>query len=186
MSERPGWDEYFMGIAAAVAKRADCTRRQVGCVIVGPDHRIVSTGYNGGPAGGKSCLKGECPRGRHYRLSEPWARLCNFSADPEHLCSYCRFTYGCACGDQWPCEDAVQPGSSYDTGAGSCISVHAEANALIYADFHRLKGGVAYVTAEPCDGCARLLVGAGLAKVVYSEPVDGALFTNTLGGESNE
>ena len=48
---RPNWDEYFLGIAAAVAQRADCERRQVGAVVIGPDHRIVGTGYNGAPAG---------------------------------------------------------------------------------------------------------------------------------------
>lgn len=61
---RPSWDEYFLGIASAVAARADCTRRQAGTVIV-RDHRIVSTGYNGAPPGMPGCLTaGACPRGR--------------------------------------------------------------------------------------------------------------------------
>ena len=60
---RPNWDEYFIEMARAAALRADCSRRQVGCVIVRPDRTIVATGYNGGPAGGPSCLAGECPRG---------------------------------------------------------------------------------------------------------------------------
>lgn len=59
---RPGWDDYFLDIAEAVAARADCRRAQHGAVIV-KDRRIVSTGYNGSPAGGASCLAGECPRG---------------------------------------------------------------------------------------------------------------------------
>ena len=59
---RPDWDTYFAQIAEVVSLRADCKRAQVGAVIVN-DHRIVSTGYNGSPAGGPSCLKGECPRG---------------------------------------------------------------------------------------------------------------------------
>lgn len=58
----PSWDDYFQGIAESVARRADCTRRRVGTVIV-KKNRIVATGYNGSPAGGGSCLKGECPRG---------------------------------------------------------------------------------------------------------------------------
>jgi dCMP deaminase len=61
-SDRPSWDDYFLVIAQAVARRADCTRAQHGAVIV-KDRRIVSTGYNGSPVGGASCLKGECPRG---------------------------------------------------------------------------------------------------------------------------
>jgi dCMP deaminase len=62
--ERPAWDEYFMGIAQAVARRGDCTRRRVGCVLVDSDHRIIGTGYNGAEPGGPSCLAGECPRGQ--------------------------------------------------------------------------------------------------------------------------
>lgn len=60
---RPTWDEYYLGIAQAVAARGDCVRRQVGAVIV-KDHKIVSTGYNGTPPGDeRSCGKtGLCPR----------------------------------------------------------------------------------------------------------------------------
>lgn len=48
-----------------VSLRADCTRRQAGCVIV-RNNRIVSTGYNGSPPGLPGCLSdGACPRGRH-------------------------------------------------------------------------------------------------------------------------
>ncbi len=61
--ERPSWDEWGLDIAKTVATRADCRRLQVAAVIVRPDRTVVSTGYNGGPARGKSCLKGECPRG---------------------------------------------------------------------------------------------------------------------------
>lgn len=62
---RPTWDEWALGIATAVASRADCTRRKVGAVILGPDHRVLSTGYNGYPPGQPGCLTdGACPRGR--------------------------------------------------------------------------------------------------------------------------
>jgi dCMP deaminase len=59
---RPGWDEYFLGIAKAVAARGECVRSQVGAVIVW-ENRIVATGYNGVAAGQPSCLDGACPRG---------------------------------------------------------------------------------------------------------------------------
>ena len=60
---RPGWHKWAMGIAEAVAERADCSRRKVGAVIVDADRRIVATGYNGAPAGRAGCLTlGACPR----------------------------------------------------------------------------------------------------------------------------
>lgn len=35
---RPGWDEYFLQIAAVVATRSTCNRKQVGCVFVRDNH----------------------------------------------------------------------------------------------------------------------------------------------------
>jgi len=58
---RPTFDEYYLGIAEAVSKRGECSRRQVGAVIV-REHTIIATGYNGAPAGAPSCLDGMCPR----------------------------------------------------------------------------------------------------------------------------
>ena len=62
-TDRPGWDDYFMGMAVAASARGDCIRSKVGAVLVENEtHRIISTGYNGSPPGGPSCLAGECPR----------------------------------------------------------------------------------------------------------------------------
>lgn len=125
---RPGWDEWAMGIARAVATRADCTRSQVGSVLVSADHFIVSTGYNGAPAGDPGCLTaGACPRG----LSD------------------------------------VVPGSSYDTGAGACIALHAEQNAILRASHADQVDSVLYVTREPCGGCWRMLRGTPIRAVVF-------------------
>lgn len=150
---RINWETYWLNIAEAVAARADCTRRQVGAVIVDAHNRIVSTGYNGSPPGGPSCLAGECPRGIHYPVSSG-------SMDGGEHCGRCKL--------DWPCPSAVAPGSSYDTGVGSCIAVHAEANAIIYGDPSRMRGGTVYVTDKPCDGCQRLIDGMGLG-VVWDE-----------------
>ena len=129
---RPDWDEYFLAIAKVVARRADCTRRQVGAVLV-QQNRIVATGYNGAAAGQPGCgTDGACPCGQ---------------------LSY----------------QQVEPGSSYDTGPGSCISIHAEANALLYADRGKCEGSTIYCTDEPCGGCLRLIAGAGIDRVVTPE-----------------
>jgi dCMP deaminase len=51
---RPSWDQYFLDLVEAVAKRATCNRGKSGCVVV-RDHRILSTGYVGSPAGQPHC-----------------------------------------------------------------------------------------------------------------------------------
>ena len=52
------WDEYFMGVALLAAKRSKDPNTQVGACIVSPDNIILSTGYNGFPAG---CSDDEYP-----------------------------------------------------------------------------------------------------------------------------
>lgn len=64
----------------------------------------------------------------------------------------------------------VLPGSSYDTGAGSCIANHAEANAIMFSDAASRRGATIYITDAPCDGCARLLNGSGLTRAVFPDP----------------
>ncbi|MPM60679.1 hypothetical protein SDC9_107531 [bioreactor metagenome] len=71
--ERIGKEAYYLSIAAEVAKRSTCLRRQYGAVIVKNDE-IVATGYNGAPRGDANCCdEGSCwresnniPHGEQY------------------------------------------------------------------------------------------------------------------------
>jgi len=47
----PGWDQYYLEICRTVARRSKDPNTQLGCVIVGPNHEIRSTGYNSFPRG---------------------------------------------------------------------------------------------------------------------------------------
>lgn len=75
--KRPDKNEYFLGIAEAVAKRSTCLRRQYGAVIVQNDV-IVATGYNGSPRRSDNCCDtGECwreanniPHGERYEMCQ--------------------------------------------------------------------------------------------------------------------
>ncbi|MFC1918353.1 cytidine/deoxycytidylate deaminase family protein [Chloroflexota bacterium] len=58
---RPDIDEYFLKIASVVAERSTCRRHHVGAVAVRDKH-ILTTGYNGAPAGLKDCLELGCLR----------------------------------------------------------------------------------------------------------------------------
>jgi dCMP deaminase len=62
----------------------------------------------------------------------------------------------------------ILPGSSYDTGTGSCIALHAEQNAILRAGLE-CRASTLYITDEPCDGCARLIEGSGIARVVFPD-----------------
>ena len=58
------WDVRFMEMTRLVSTWSSCykTNRQVGAVVV-RDKRILTTGYNGAPAGVESCKeRGECLR----------------------------------------------------------------------------------------------------------------------------
>lgn len=130
MNQRATWDEWGLAIATAVASRADCSRRQVGAVVITNDHRIVATGYNGAPSGQPGCLtSGACPRA----------------------------------------QSGVEAGSSYDTGTGACIALHAEQNALLRASWEDLAGATLYITDEPCDGCWRMIKGTWIRLVVWPD-----------------
>ena len=68
---RPDWDSYFMKIAFAVSERSTCDRAFVGCVLVN-DKQILTTGFNGSPAGQDHCdqvghllVDGHCIRTIH-------------------------------------------------------------------------------------------------------------------------
>jgi len=72
---RPPWDTYFMRIAADVATRSTCDRALVGAVLVREKH-IISTGYNGSPAGLEHCddvghlmIEGHCVRTVHAEVN---------------------------------------------------------------------------------------------------------------------
>jgi dCMP deaminase len=121
---RPGWDEYFMEIAQVVAKRSNCSRRQVAAVIV-KDNHLLATGYNGTPRGVRNCFDGGCPR----------------------------------------CAGKTPSGKGLD----ECLCVHAEQNAICQAARYGLNvaGGTIYVTLSPCLTCAKLIVNAGISRVVY-------------------
>jgi dCMP deaminase len=45
------WDLYFLKMVSLVASKSPDPKTQIGCVIVGPDNAVLSTGYNGLPRG---------------------------------------------------------------------------------------------------------------------------------------
>ncbi|MGI6575446.1 MAG: deoxycytidylate deaminase [bacterium] len=123
-NKRPGWDNYFMQIAQVVASRSTCLRRQVGAVLVRERH-ILTTGYNGAPAGMAHCADMGCLRA----------------------------------------ELDVPAGERHEL----CRGLHAEQNAIIQAAVHGISicGSTLYVTHQPCVVCSKMLINAGIKRIVY-------------------
>ncbi len=63
-----------------------------------------------------------------------------------------------------------------------CRGLHAEQNAIIQAAMHgtAIRGAICYVTHQPCSLCAKMLINAGIKKVIfqgeYPDPLALALF----------
>lgn len=116
-----------MELTELVGTWASCYRRKVGAIIV-KDKRVLTTGYNGAPAGISSCVeRGECLR---EKMNIPSG-----------------------------------------THAETCYAAHAEQNAIIQAARYgaNIDGATLYCTHQPCVICAKMIINAGIKRVVYKE-----------------
>ena len=52
-----------------------------------------------------------------------------------------------------------------------CMALHAEQNAIIQAASmgHAIEGGTIYITHQPCVICAKMIVNAGIQRIVVRE-----------------
>lgn len=152
---RPNWDETWMSVATAMSKRSKCVNRQVGAVIVTKENRPMAVGYNGPPAKWSGAIDGESTLKVHFGsnivIEEPKSN-------------------NTTCAEFCPRGGSSERGTSYS----NCVSVHAEANALLFADRRDYEGGTIYVTNPCCWDCAKLVSNSGVARVVVQvSEVDG-------------
>jgi len=62
-----------------------------------------------------------------------------------------------------------QLGIASGTRHEACRALHSEMNAIIQAAQHGVStnGATLYCTSQPCSVCARMLINAGIARIVY-------------------
>jgi dCMP deaminase len=67
---------------------------------------------------------------------------------------------------------AGMPHCDYPHEPEDCLAVHAEANAIAFAARWgvMLEGAMLTCTHQPCLNCARLIINAGISRVIFSEP----------------
>jgi dCMP deaminase len=79
------------------------------------------------------------------------------------------------------CEDTGCPRADYPSGTHHelCRAVHSEQNAIVQAAIHgvSIEGATLYCTLQPCIICTKMLINAGIRRVVFREdyPDDGLL-----------
>ena len=70
-------------------------------------------------------------------------------------------------------EHCVNPVAEWPQGClmhGHCVrTVHAEQNAILQGALNgvSLRGASMYVTCQPCNNCAKMLINAGIVKIVF-------------------
>jgi len=149
------FDYQYLRIAKIWSENSYSRRNKVGAIIV-KDGMIISDGYNGTPAG-----------------------------------------FDNNCENEVKCD--VDPSDSLDGGASICMTynddcnkcphhylvtkpevLHAEANAItkVAKTTNSSDGSTLYVTLSPCIECAKLIIQAGIKRVVYND-----VYRNTDGLE---
>ncbi|MBU1446085.1 AAA family ATPase [Patescibacteria group bacterium] len=138
-TQRPTFDEVFMGIAYQWSERSTCLRRKVGALIA-KDSQQLTAGYNGAPRGMKhSAELGGCLRDK-----------LNIPSGQRH--EICRGT-------------------------------HAEQNAITQAAKFGISidGSTLYCNTHPCVICTKMIINAGIEKVVYDSDYNDPLSKEILG-----
>ncbi|MDQ4148926.1 MAG: dCMP deaminase family protein [Actinomycetota bacterium] len=64
------------------------------------------------------------------------------------------------------CDEGGCPRGRSGDPSDPCWGLHAEANAILYANPEQREGATIYVTAPPCLDCAKLISNSGLREVV--------------------
>ncbi|MGB2791307.1 MAG: deaminase [Candidatus Moraniibacteriota bacterium] len=141
MTPRPSWDSIWMSTADVVAQRSRCTRRKIGAVIVDAHNRPIAMGYNGPPANWKG------DSGEDLYANGALVRHISDGSD-------CR---------EW-CPRALKANVGADYA--DCVTIHAEINALLFADRRDFSGGTIYVTSVCCWDCGKAIANSGLKRVV--------------------
>lgn len=137
-------DRLYMRMAFVWSENSYAIRRKVGALIV-KDNSIISDGYNGTPSG--------FPNVCEYSIDEKFQPS---NKIPEHH------------------QRSILQ-NNYEQGhdiATYPYVLHAESNAIakLARSNNSSLGATLYVTDEPCLECSKIIIQAGIRRVIYSRP----------------
>ena len=140
MDKQKEIDKRYLRMAFIWSENSYAIRRKVGCLMV-KDNRIISDGWNGTPSGFPNvCEYAEDSNGEKHEYLTVHALERDTNYHHWNLRSY-------------------------------PYVLHAEANAITkLAKFggSSSKGATIYITDSPCVECSKLIIQAGIKRIVYS------------------
>lgn len=193
----PTNDEYHMFVAKAAALRSCDLSRQVGAVIVDSCKSIVSTGCNEVPYPDGGIFyegrKGGIPDNRDYmkghdpnwiEIQRSLIELIDVLRDAGHVSqteTAAKIAEGLLYGQDKELMSNARVRNLIEFGR----VVHAEMHAISQAAAvgRGVKGASLFCTTFPCHGCARHIIAAGIAEVVFIEPYPKSLTQQLYDGE---
>ncbi|WCZ66340.1 dCMP deaminase [Yersinia phage MHG19] len=141
-------------IAYLISQESKCCSWKVGAVIE-KNGRIISTGYNGSPAGGINCCDHAAEQGwtGERKVPHTGLRQDGFQVKRVGLLEEHREKHS-----EW----------------SKTNEIHAELNAILFAarNGSSIEGATMYVTLSPCPDCAKAIAQSGIKKLVYCETYD--------------
>lgn len=137
----------LMQHAYLVGQSSKCVSWKVGAVIA-KDGRIISTGYNGTPAGREHVNCCEHATASGWLKSVQHGDKVIVGLNPEFREAH----------SKWSSDNEI----------------HAELNAILYAakTGQGIDGATMYVTVSPCPQCAKAIAQSGIKTVIYQELYD--------------
>ena len=137
--KQTAFDKRYLRMAHIWAENSYALRLQVGCLMV-KNKMIISDGYNGMPSGFPNC--------------------CEYVIAPDGTTREFDTPRGCQ-------HYVMNHNGSRLVSKPEVL--HAEANAItkIAKSGNNAEGATIYVTDAPCLNCAKLIIQAGISRVVY-------------------
>lgn len=189
----PTRDEHGQFIAAGAALRSAEFGRQVGAALATPNGEVVAVGANEVPkVGGGSHWEEDGVGNRDFEIGDVDTNRKHFDELAGRLAAAIDERLGIlidehaggdadARGVAQAIRQAMVAGLTNDLRSGGLKdltefgrAVHAEMNAILDASRRGvpIADATLYTTTFPCHNCARHIVGAGIARVVFIEPYE--------------
>ncbi|GAB4531397.1 MAG: hypothetical protein Tsb0020_47700 [Haliangiales bacterium] len=180
----PSADEYGMFLAYSASLRSVDLSRQVGAVVMSPTREVLGTGCNDVPApGGGLYWEDDSKDKRDFQRGEDY----NAARRRRIVIDVARRLSGAVGSDEeiYAAARAKLKGSPLLDMTEYGRPVHAEMEALLSAARVgvSVRGATLFTTTYPCHNCAKHIVAAGIARVVYVEPYPKSL-ARVLYGDS--